>query len=380
MDDRRRQFLVISYRDIRHPEFGGAEIIIYEIFRRFAAGGHSVRFITGHWRGAPREETIEGMRISRVGNQYTFNFLAPLKMREILGREPVDLIVEDINKIPFFSPFWQKRAPVLGVVPHLFGTTVFQQAPFPLALYVYLYERLIPRVYRNCRFSVLSNTTREDLIGRGIAPQRLHLIRAGIDHDYYVPPQREAPPGPVMLYLGRIKKYKRIDLVIEALPSILEAVPQAEYWIVGEGDHRAALEAQVEAAGLRNHVRFLGFQEGAAKLETLYRTRVLVYTSPKEGWGLSVIEAGALGIPCVASDAPGLRESVRDGETGYLVPHGDVAGLAARLIPLLRDDALWSRMGRAAIDWAAGYHWDRSAEETFALAERIIGEWGRSRS
>lgn len=378
MDGRRYHFLVISYRDIRHPEFGGAEIIIYEIFRRFAARGHRVTFITGHWSGAAREETIEGMRIRRVGNQYTFNFLAAREMRRILGQEPVDLIVEDINKIPFFSPFWQKQVPVLGVVPHLFGTTVFQQVPFPLALYVYSYERFIPLVYRHCRFSVLSKTTRDDLFARGIPREQIHLIRAGIDHDYYVPPERETPPGPVILYLGRIKKYKRIDLVIEALPRILAEVPTAEYWIVGEGDHCGELERMVAARGLGNHVRFLGFQGGEEKLQTLYRTRVLVYTSPKEGWGLSVIETGALGIPCVASDAPGLRESVRHEETGYLVPHGDVTALAERLIPLLRDDALWWRMGRAALTWAAGYNWERSAEETFALAEQIIGEGRRT--
>ena len=375
MAERPLHFAVISYRDIRHPEFGGAEVILYEIFRRLVRQGHRVSFITGHWPGAPREETIEGLEIHRTGSAYTFNLRAPFALSRLMAREAIDLVVEDVNKIPFFTPFWQRRAPVLAVVPHLFGTTVFQQAPFPLALYVYAYERFIPCVYRTCRFSVLSDSTRDDLVRRGLPRERLHLIRAGIDHDYYrLEAPRERPPGPVILYLGRVKKYKRIDLVIQAMPAILARVPEAEYWVVGDGDYRPALEAQVARLGVKDHVRFLGFQAGAEKRATLNRTRVLVYTSPKEGWGLSVIEANALGIPCVASRSPGLRESVRDGETGFLVEHGDVAALGAAILRLLEDEALWWRMGRAAVDWANAYHWDRSTRETLELARTILAE------
>ncbi|MBM3316516.1 MAG: glycosyltransferase family 4 protein [Candidatus Eisenbacteria bacterium] len=368
-----RHFAVVSYRDIRHPEFGGAEVILYEIFRRFVRWGHRVSFVTGSWPGAPREEEIEGLRIRRAGSQYDFNFRAPALLRRVMRESPVDLVVEDINKIPFFTPLFQRRAPVLGIVPHLFGTTVFRQAALPLALYVYFYEQFIPLVYRRSRFSVLSQTTLEDLVRRGIPRERMRVIRAGIDHDYYRPPDRgEEPPGPVITYLGRIKKYKRIDLVLRALPAILARVPGAEYWIVGEGDYRPRLEALAEALGVGRRVRFLGYQEGAAKLETLYRTRVLVYTSPKEGWGLSVIEGNALGIPCVASRSPGLSESVRDGETGLLVPHGEVGPLAEALVRLLSDDGLWLRMGRAGRAWAARYDWESSARETLELAEEII--------
>jgi glycosyltransferase involved in cell wall biosynthesis len=374
--DRKHSFAVISYRDIRHPEFGGAEVILYEIFRRYAAGGHRVTFITGHWPGAAREDEIEGMRILRGGNAYTFNFVAPLMLRRLLAREAVDLVVEDINKIPFFTPLYQRRAPVLAVVPHLFGTTVFRQAAFPLACYVYFWERFIPLVYRRCRFSVLSDTTFADLRRRGIAPERMRVIRGGLDHEYHRPPDRQGrTPGPVILYLGRVKKYKRIDLVIEALPAILARVPGAEYWIVGDGDHLPELRRLVARRGLEQHVRFLGYRGGAEKYDLLAQTRVLVYTSPKEGWGLSVIEAAALGIPSVASDAPGLRESVRSEETGFLVPHGDVRALADRIGRLLADDELWWRLGRRGMEWAREFTWDRSAGETLTLAEEILSEW-----
>jgi glycosyltransferase involved in cell wall biosynthesis len=144
---------------------------------------------------------------------------------------------------------------------------------------------------------------------------------------------------------------------------------------VGEGDHLATLQAEVKAMGLDEHVRFLGFRTGREKMEILRQTRVLAYTSPKEGWGLSVIEGNALGIPCVASDSPGLRESVKDGETGFLVPHGDVETLADRLVRLLRGDDLWWQMGQRGQEWAATFSWDRAARETMALAEEAIERW-----
>jgi glycosyltransferase involved in cell wall biosynthesis len=237
---------------------------------------------------------------------------------------------------------------------------------------VYLSEKLIPRVYGAVRFAVLSESTRGDLVRRGIAPENLRVIRSGIDHRFYVPPAPSGPPAPVMTYLGRLKKYKRIEYPILALPGIKKRVPGAEYWIVGEGDHAGALRRAAREAGVEGAVRFLGPKGGAEKLEVLHRTRVLTYTSPKEGWGLSVIEANACGVPVIASDSPGLCESVRHGETGFLVPHGDIAALEAAAARLLSDDALWGRMSRAGIEWARRFDWERMTDEMEGYAREIV--------
>lgn len=367
--------LVVSYRDVRHPEMGGAEVILREIYRRLVERGHRVTFLTGAWPGAPETETIDGMETIRAGSTYTFNWVVPSMWKKMRGRG-FDVMVEDLNKIPFFGPWIQREIPVVANVPHLFGTTVFREASLPVALYVYLHERFIPACYGRSRFQVLSNTTRDDLIARGIAPERISVIRCGIDHATYRPPARSGTPEPAILYLGRLKKYKGIELTIDALPRVLERVPGARYWIVGEGDYREPLADKIRRQGLSDRVELMGYKDGREKIEILSRTRVLVYTSPKEGWGLSVIEANAMGIPVVASDAPGLKESVRHGETGFLVPHGDVPALADRLSELLSDDRLWATMGRAGIDWAARFNWDRMADETEDLLLRAVEEWG----
>jgi glycosyltransferase involved in cell wall biosynthesis len=263
----------------------------------------------------------------------------------------------------------------VAVVPHLFGTTVFQQASFPLAAYVYLYERFIPLVYRNCFFSVLSESTRDDLIRRGIPPGRLRVIHSGMDHGLYTPDGRApADRPPWIVYLGRLKKYKGIDLVIRALPEIAKAAPDVVYKVVGEGDDRPRLERLTASLGMQKHVEFTGFIGGQDKVALLRNTRVLAYTSPKEGWGLSVIEAGACAVPVVASDSPGLRESVVDGETGFLVPHGDVPAIADRMKRLLTDDVPAARMAAAGVKWAARFNWEDSARKTLGLLEEAVAE------
>ncbi|TPW03641.1 MAG: putative glycosyltransferase, partial [bacterium] len=203
------KILVISYRDMEHPEAGGAEVIIQEIMGRLAGAGHSVTMLTGAFKGGAARSRVGGAEVHRTGNQFNFNFAAPAYYKKHLKSQGFDVIVEDVNKIPFFMPMHEPEVPVVAVVPHLFGTTVFQQASIPLAGYVYLYERFIPLVYKNCLFSVLSESTRHDLIGRGIPSGRLRLIHSGMDHDLYVPDGRrpsERPPW--VAYLGRLKKYK----------------------------------------------------------------------------------------------------------------------------------------------------------------------------
>jgi glycosyltransferase involved in cell wall biosynthesis len=364
---------------MKHPEAGGAEVIIQEVMSRLVKQGHHVTLLTGAFPGGTARDRIEGMDVHRTGNTYTFNFAAPSYFKKHLEPEGFDLVIEDINKIPFFMPR-HTRTPVLAVVPHLFGTTVFDQASFPIALYVYLYERFIPSVYRRCQFSVLSETTREDLAARGIPPENLHVIHSGMDHDLYSPSLMSVADRPKrLIYLGRLKKYKCIEHPIQALPAVLEKVPEAEYWVVGEGDYREDLERIARRLGVADHVRFPGYVGGTDKVQLLQESRILTYTSPKEGWGLSVIEAGACATPVVASDSPGLRESVVHGKNGFLVEHGDIRGLGDKITTLLTDDRIAGEMGEEGVRWAAGFNWQDSAEKTLALMENVLGSQADSK-
>ena len=364
------KILLIEFRDLTHPEAGGAEVVLQQVFRRIVAAGHQVDYLCNHYPGAAREELRDGIRILRRGRQPYFNFFVPWVYRRELRQNHYDVIVEGIDKVPFNMPWFERRVPVVCIVPHLFGTTVFREASKPVAAYVYLLERSISRAYRQCLFSVLSDSTKADLTGRGIPAANVRVIRSGLtQEDYSAPAVKPASDHPVILYVGRLKRYKGIELGFEAVRQLRAKYPTIEYAIVGGGDYLPELKRQVAALGLGGHVSFRGFVTHAEKVALMQRAAVLIYTSPKEGWGLSVVEANACGTPVVASDAPGLRESVKNGETGFLVPHGDVSALAQRIDQLLSDPELYAAFRRNGLAWARSFTWERASAETLALLE-----------
>jgi glycosyltransferase involved in cell wall biosynthesis len=169
---------------------------------------------------------------------------------------------------------------------------------------------------------------------------------------------------PTLLYLGRLKQYKRIDLIIDAFLRVRATFPTARLIIAGKGDARPALEAQIRRLHLENAVQMPGFVTDHEKRDLFRRSWIHVLSSPKEGWGITNIEAAACGTPTIASNSPGLRDSVEDGRTGFLVPHGDVAALAARIEQVLRDDALRILLGQQAYTFAQQFTWDAAADRT----------------
>src|SRR6185437_13269656 len=131
--------------------------------------------------------------------------------------------------------------------------------------------------------------------------------------------------------------------------------------------------------GLMDAVRFLGFVDDETKRRLLRESWAVVFPSPKEGWGISNVEAAACGTPALASDSPGLRESVRHGVTGYLVPHGDAGALAERMLALAADPARVARLGHGARAFAEGLSWEAAARATEAELQRVIAEGGGGR-
>jgi len=367
------RIVLLDFRDIRHPEAGGAEEYMHEIFRRLVAWGHRVTFITAAgYRGAVREETIDGIRFLRVANQPTINFLAPRAALKLARREPVDVFVEDICKIPFLMPALT-RTPVLPVVLHLFGDTIFKELNPLVATYVWAFEHLIPPLYRNIPFVALSDSTARDLERRGVRATRMDVIPPGLNLERY--PFRHAaerPGPPLLLYLGRLKRYKEIDIPLRAFAKIRRDIPDAQLALVGKGDDAARLEALARSLGVGEAVSFPGFVSEAEKVEWLRRAWLLLYPSPKEGWGISTMEASACGLPVLASDSPGLRDAVRDGTSGYLVPHHDVEAWAARMRELLTDPAHRARLSEQGRAWAERFDWDNEARKMLAALRGLV--------
>jgi glycosyltransferase involved in cell wall biosynthesis len=341
------------------------------VFGRLAARGHEVTLLVSGWPDAPQQASIDGMAVHRTGKRYTFNVHAPGYYRRHLRNRGFDVFVEDLNKVPLFAPYWV-REPVALLVHHLFGTIAFQEASLPLATATWLLEKPIPTVYRRLPTMAVSRSTADDLVQRGFSAAKIEIIPNGVDLGFYHP-DASVPrfAEPTLLYLGRLQKYKRVDLIVDAFFRVRGNFPNARLIIAGKGQARSALEGQIKRLGIEDAVEMPGFVSDEQKRELFRRSWIHLLTSPKEGWGITNIEAAACGTPTIASHSPGLKDSVEHEQTGFLVPHGDVAALATRIEQLLGNPTLRARLSEQAIRFAQQFTWERAALRTERFLAKV---------
>ncbi len=364
--------LALNWQDLKNPLSGGAEVHLEELLRRLVTMGHNVTLFSSNYAGGAPEETIEGVRIIRRGSRFNFNFIAPLYLRRLVKSEKFDILIEDINKIPFYTPLYLK-IPTLVVIPHLFATTVFREINFILGSYIYLFERPMARIYRGRKFNVISDSTAQDLKRRGIPAADISVVHCGIDSARYNQDSSVSKhTTPTIIYLGRLKKYKSVQRLIKALSLVREKIADARLQIVGSGDYMNELKAQAAGCGVSDVVEFTGFVSADEKVERLRRAHVCVCPSMKEGWGLTNIEANACGTAVIAANVEGLRDSVNEGVSGLLYPYADLNSLVEKLISVLSDSELRSRLERGALDWSKQFNWDDAAQKFMTVVRHTV--------
>lgn len=361
--------LVINWQDWRNEYAGGAEVYLYEIFRRLIRKGHRVLVLCSRDKGQDRRETIDGFEVFRIGRRQNFNFFSAFGLRALLRHNRIDAVIDDLNKIPFYSPLFTRRL-VLGMPMHLFRKAIFRETNPVFASYVFIAERIIPLFYRRDPFIAISRSTYDDLRSMGLKPP-IHIVRSGTSR----PPEsvKIVRNRNLVAYVGRIKSYKSIDHFLRAAATVRDR-RKIEVMVVGDGDAREGLETM--ARELRLPATFTGFVSEAEKYRIYARARVVVQPSIKEGWGLTAVEAQACGTPVVCADSPGLREVVDDGQSGFLYPYGDIPRLAQRIGELMDDDRKWREFSAGASRWAGTFSWDRAAEEMESI---LLSQTGGNR-
>lgn len=368
------KILAINWRDLKNPLAGGAEVHLEENLRRLVRMGHSVTLLTSNYPGGLSEEVVEGIRMVRKGNDFMFNWFVPFTLKKELKKNSYDVVIEDINKIPFYSPFFQKL-PTLVIVPHLFSDAVFREINFVVGMYIYLAEKPIRRVYRGKKYCVISESTKKDLIERGVFPDDIKVVHCGTDFSLYnKDPNVAKEKEPLVVYLGRLKKYKSVDHLLKAFAKIAADFPKARLVIVGEGDDKTRLLGLTKELGVESRVTYTGFVPKEEKVAWLRKAWVVVCPSLKEGWGLTNIEANACGTPVVCPDVPGLRDSVEPGKSGLLYEYGQIDQLAGLLKQVLSDVNLRKKLEAGAWEWSRKFSWDRSAEKMIKLVEEVAAK------
>ncbi len=364
------RILALNWRDPHNPEAGGAEIHLHEILKRAVAAGHEVIHVSHAIQWLPDKEVIDGVQIHRHGKWYSYNFTLK-KYCQSLNLDSFDLIIEDICKVPVFSPRWSKT-PVLAIVPHLFGTTAYREVSFIKALYVNALEAMIPKVYAKSNFVAISDSTKHDLVRRGIPADQISVIPCGIDTDFYKQNPSITVEQGRLLFVGRLKQYKGVQHLLKAMKILQTRNIKTNLTVIGEGDYSHSLKLLVGKLNLQDNVTFEGFISQEDKLSWLQKSYIAVFPSAKEGWGLTVIEANSCGTPVIASDSDGLRDSVLDGKTGVLVKHQDSVALADALESILKNPEKRAELSKNALSWAKTFNWNETGKRMLKVMNSTV--------
>jgi glycosyltransferase involved in cell wall biosynthesis len=369
--------LFISYE--LPPIGGGGGRAALQIARRLARGGHSVAILSSLFPGLPEQEQSDGVAIHRLRvrrkrpDECTPIELASFMRRSIPAAQRLADRMKPSVVCAFFgvpggpAAWWLRRRRGIPYVLSLRGSDV----PRPeLAAHQRLHaltRPLLRRIYRDAAGLIAVSDSLRRAALEILPGARIEVIPNGVDTERFQPPAaRSGPPDrPELLFVGRLRQFKGVQDAIAALPALERTLGRpARLTIIGEGPSRAALEAQaaaLRAAGSRSKVRFLGWLD-PSRLPAAYESAsLLLLPSYVEGHSNVILEALATGLPCVASDAPGIRETITDGREGILIPPRAPEALARAAARLLADAESWRSMSRNARARAEEFSWDKIA-------------------
>lgn len=347
---------ILNWRDLTHPDGGGAERYAANIATGLVLRGHEVTLLCADHGAAPRDETVDGVRFRRRGGRvgvYPQALAGVRRLERTEGR--FDVVVDVQNGLPFLSPL-ATRTPVVCLVHHVHR----EQWPIvfgPLAARIGwgIESRVSPWVYRARQYVAVSGRTKDELAELGVQASHIAVIHNGTDEPTSTGAARS--PHPTIVVLGRLVPHKRVEHAIDVLAKLAESHPDLTLRIIGDGWWAPTVRAHAEACGVTDRVACLGFVSEKRKHAELAAAWVALAPSIKEGWGLNVVEAASHGVPTVAyHGAGGLSESIEDGLTGLLVQ--DLDAMAAAVSKLLSDQPLRDSLGSAAREHAARFTWE----------------------
>lgn len=361
------RILIYNWRDKRHSWAGGAEIYIQEIADRLVASGHQVTLFCGNDGQSPRNEVVNGIRVVRRGGFYTvyvWGFLYYL----FQFRKTTDVVIDCENGIPFLTPLYVAQ-PVFLVVHHVHQNVFRRHLAFPMSEIAALIEGdLMTHFYRHTPVITTSASTKKEIINLGLGSQdSIEIVNPGIETSLFHKTRKTAYPS--LVYVGRLKAYKNVDVAVKAFAKVVKAFPKAKFTIAGTGESEIDLHALIKRLKLADNVIMQGKVTEAEKARLLAQSWVAVQPSMVEGWGITVIEANACGTPVIASDVHGLRDSVVDQETGILVPALNVAAFSRAIHDLFTNHPKRRRFSAAAYQWASNFSWDTSADRFSSIVQ-----------
>ena len=372
------KILIFSWRGPGHPHAGGAEIVTHEHAKGWIKAGHEVTLFTSGFNNAKFEETVDGIRVYRRGGQAFGVKIQAFIWYLFNNHRKFDLVFDHIHGLPFFTPFYIRIKKIIFV--HEIAKEVWRLNPWPKpfniipAVFGTALEPLIIKIlYRNSLFLTVSDSTKKDLMVWGIPKKNIKVIHNGVT---ILNPSKvvKKENKKTALFLGALSKDKGIEYALEVFKEINMKDPGWQFWIVGKGskDYLKALQKKAKDLGIAKKIKFWGFVSEQKKFELLSKAHVMINPSVREGWGLVVIEAAAMGTPTIAFNVSGLRDSIINNKTGILCHFPDTKEMAQKASRLLNNKDRYEKMRKACIFWSKNFSWGKSTSESLHLIEEFV--------
>lgn len=353
---------IFNWRDLKHPQGGGAELYLHEQAKHWAKNGHEVVWFSSAVSGAPSFEIIDSIKFIRRGGKASVYLFAPRYYRKFM--KDCDCIIDAENGIPFFTPLFSKKKKIL-LIHHIHKDVWFKEMKFPLAHLGYFLEmNLMPRIYKKFPIVTVSPSSQKEI--RKLFPKnKIDLVYNAISSSYK--PSTKSK-NPEIVFVGRLRKYKSIDVLLRAVALLDKNVTVN---IIGRGDDEARLKKISKELRLSNVV-FHGFVSDEKKIKLIQRAWLAVNPSFVEGWSITNIEANACGTPVIGSDVQGIRDSIVEGKTGFLFQYGNEKELSEKINRLLENKKELQKMSKESIAWASRFSWEKSADAFLEIMKKNI--------
>ena len=348
------KILILNRRDIANPAGGGAEIYTHEIAGGLVGryGCEVVVFSCG-FQNSAAEEVLDGVKYVRKGNEATVHLWGLI--HAVQNRKKFDYIIDEFNGIGFFTFFLQNS---ILLIHQLYKEFWFRELGTAGA-FPYVIESLLLRLYKGKPAITVSNSTKEDL--RLLGFEDISIVMNAIKQiPTEIPPEKDSVP--LLAYLGRLKSTKRPEDAIRIWQEVNKKIPGARLIMLGRGPEEENLKKT--AKGLKG-ITFYGWVKEEEKFALLRQAHLLLVPGVREGFGINVIEAAAAGTPAIGYDVPGLRDSIRNGDTGYLVNSAEEG--ASKIVELLNDRILYKKMALACLQYAKEFNWNTRVEEFWRI-------------
>lgn len=374
-DDKRLRILIFSWRDLGHPNNGGAEIVTHEHAKAWVRAGHSVTLFTSMYGGATWEEILDGVSIVRRGNELLTVQVAAFFWYQKHKNE-FDLVFDHFHGIPFYTPLFVQCKKIAFIHEVAKEVWKLNALPWYISWLPSLIGPAIEKVtlailYKKTPFITVSQSTKDDLALLGISEKNIIIIENGLTLPKSLKKYEKEAESTIM-FLGAHAKDKGIQDAIDAFAK-LNRLGKYQFWVVG----RAApvqidfFKKYSEKLGLSKNINFYGYVSEVKKFELLYRAHILVNPSAHEGWGLVNLEANICGTPVVAYDVHGNRDSILHNKTGVLVEKCKPEQIAKAINSLLRDENRYTNMQKSAKQWAKQFTWEKSTSKSLKYIESI---------